>query len=66
MGNTAKPLQLIAAILWIVRSGSPWELLPASYGKWHSVYKRHPEGPRRWCERGIGEKMHAHFADDPT
>jgi transposase len=61
VGNETKTLQFIAAILWIVRSGSPWELLPAQYGKWNSVYKRFARG----CERGIWQQMHAHFAADP-
>jgi transposase len=61
VGNESKTLQFIAAILWIVRSGSPWALLPAQYGKWNSVYKRFA----RWCERSIWQQMHAHFAADP-
>jgi len=61
VGNETKTLRFITAILWIVRSGSPWELLPEQYGKWNSVYKRFA----RWCERGIWQQMHAHFADDP-
>jgi transposase len=61
MGNESKTLQFITAILWIVRSGSPWELLPVQYGKWNSVYKRFA----RWCERGIWQQMHVHFAADP-
>ena len=61
VGNQAKTLRFISAILWMVRSGAPWELLPTSYGKWNSVYKRFA----RWCERGIWTQMHAHFADAP-
>ena len=61
VGNETKTIRFVTAILWIVRSGSPWELLPEQYGKWNSVYKRFS----RWCERGIWTQMHAHFADDP-
>jgi transposase len=39
----------IEAILWIMRTGSPWRDLPASFGRWKSVYDRF----RAWTETGL-------------
>lgn len=41
--------QVLDAIFWIVRTGSPWRDLPEEFGKWSSVYRPF----RRWTLAGL-------------
>ena len=39
----------VEAVLWVVRTGSPWRDLPAFFGKWNSVFTRY----RNWVKAGV-------------
>jgi len=53
-GCTAKNNRLLVeAILWILRTGSPWRDLPQEFGKWHSTYMRFA----RWRDSGVWERV---------
>lgn len=56
-GRTAVDNRLfIEAILWIIRTGSPWRDLPEEFGNWKSIHKRY----RRWV---LAERFHHIFEE---
>ena len=53
-GVTANDNRLfLEAVLWRVRTGSPWRDLPEDFGKWSSVYRQF----RRWTLAGLWEDI---------
>lgn len=50
----------VEAVLWIVRTGSPWRDLPEVFGSWNSVFRRFS----RWSAKGIWHRVFAAMSDD--
>ena len=51
----------VEAVLWIVRTGSPWRDLPAFFGKWNTVFKRY----RDWVKAGVVVRLFEACSDIP-
>ena len=51
----------VEAVLWIVRTGSPWRDLPEVFGEWNSVFRRFS----RWSRKGIWWRIFKAMSDDP-
>ena len=45
--------EIFNALLWIVRAGAPWRLLPTNFPPWPTVYQQ----ARRWVEAGCFEAL---------
>ena len=60
-GCTAKDNRLfVEAVLWILRTGSPWRDLPEELGHWHRTFVRFA----RWREKGVWEGLAAALSGD--
>ena len=51
----------LEAVLWRVRTGSPWRDLPVTFGKWNSVFQRF----RRWAKKGVFERLFELLSQEP-
>ena len=61
-GGIAKDNRLfINAVLWILRTGSPWRDLPPEYGDWNNTHRRFC----RWRDKGIWEGFLERLIDAP-
>jgi len=49
------------AVMWILRTGSPWRDLPGDYGDWKNTHRRFC----RWRDKGQWEKLLAQLMKDP-
>ena len=45
--------RFLEAVLWRVRTRSPWRDLPEGFGNWNSQFKRFC----RWAENGVSESL---------
>lgn len=53
-GRTAKDNRLfVDAVLYVLKTGVPWEDLPPRFGKPNTVWKRFD----RWCKRGVWGRL---------
>jgi transposase len=51
--------EMIDAILYVVRSGCAWRLLPNDLPPWQSVYGQF----RRWVQAGVWSELHDHLRE---
>jgi len=51
----------LEAVLWRVRTGSPWRDLPPTFGNWNSTFQRF----RRWAAKGVFERLFEVLSEEP-
>ena len=61
-GRSGKNNRLfVEAVLWIVRTGSPWRDLPRGFGHWNSAYTRF----RDWVKADVWKRLFEAVSDEP-
>lgn len=61
-GRSGKNNRLfIEAVLWIVRTGSPWRDLPALFGNWSTAFRRF----RDWREADVFKRIFDALSQEP-
>ena len=61
-GRSGKDNRLfVEAVLWIVRTGSPWRDLPPLFGNWNSVFTRF----RDWVRAEVWQRLFEAVSDEP-
>ncbi len=53
--------RFLEAVLWRVRTGSPWRDLPEALGNWNSTFRRF----RRWANVGVFESLFNALSGEP-
>ena len=51
----------LEAVLWVVRTGSPWRDLPEFFGHWNTVFKRY----RDWVKADVFVRLFKACSDEP-
>ena len=46
--------EIVNAILYVLRTGGGWRMLPHDFPPWQSVYGYF----RRWCQAGVWQQVH--------
>ena len=56
----------LEAVLWIVRTGSPWRDLPTAFGNWNTVFKRYRDWVKadvfQWLFDAVSEETDMEYA----